>query len=153
MDFDLREHSMHSHEPRSRERKSRTQDDFDSYDSYDSYNLFESKFISRLESRMESKLESRLNMYERQIDQLFDFTYKEQDDIKSLFQLNESNEIIKKRIDIETKLKDLNQCIQYFYYLEIENKKRIESGECYQLMLFIIQIMVICYLLYVNYDT
>ena len=31
------------------------------------------------------QLESKFNMYERQIDQLFDFVYKDQDDIKTLF--------------------------------------------------------------------
>jgi hypothetical protein len=47
-------------------------------------------------------LESKLNMYERQIDQLFDFAYKDQDDIKTLFmvkdELHKCIDIIDKKI-------------------------------------------------------
>ena len=122
-------------------------------------------------------LESKFNMYERQIDQLFDFSYRSQDDTKILFTIKD---LLEKRIDtIEKKydshlifqlnaqsnnqsnnqsntqsnnqLTELKGCIQNYYYLEVENKKRMENGECYQFQLFICQLFIIGYLIYIRF--
>ena len=99
-------------------------------------------------------LESKFNMYERQIDQLFDFSYKEQDNIKTLFKIKDN---IEKYIDeIDKKINDahlneLKSCIQNYYYLEVENKKRIEKCECYQFQLFIVQLFIISYFIYLKF--
>jgi len=122
-------------------------------------------------------LESKFNMYERQIDQLFDFSYRSQDDTKILFTIKD---LLEKRIDtIEKKydshlifqlnaqsnnqsnnqsntqsnnqLTELKGCIQNYYYLEVENKKRMENIECYQFQLFICQIFIIGYLIYIRF--
>jgi hypothetical protein len=116
-------------------------------------------------------------MYERQIDQLFDFSYRSQDDTKILFTIKD---LLEKRIDtIEKKydshlifqlnaqsnnqsnnqsntqsnnqLTELKGCIQNYYYLEVENKKRMENIECYQFQLFICQIFIIGYLIYIRF--
>jgi soluble cytochrome b562 len=99
-------------------------------------------------------LESKLNMYERQIDQLFDFVYKEQDDIKILFKKND--DLIKWLDTIEIQFKngninELKMCIQNYYQLELENKRRMEYHEHYNLQLFIVQIFIICYLIYLKF--
>lgn len=114
-------------------------------------------------------LESKFNMYERQIDQLFDFSYRSQDDTQILFTIKDR---LEKRIDtIEKKydshlifqlnaqsnsqsnsqLTELKVCIQNYYYLEVENKKRMENIECYQFQLFICQIFIIGYLIYIRF--
>ena len=104
-----------------------------------------------LHSITSDALESKFNMYERQIDQLFDFTYKEQDDIKTLFQMKDS---LEKHVDMidqkinNTQLNELKVCIQNYYHLELDNKRRMENIECYQFQLFIVQIVIIGYLLY-----
>lgn len=98
--------------------------------------------------------ESRLNMYERQIDQLFEFTYKDQDDIKILFK---SNDDLSRCFDTIQKqhgcvsVTELHNCIKNYYQLELENKRRMESIECYQFQLFIVQICIIGYLLYLKF--
>lgn len=102
----------------------------------------------------ETSLESKLNMYERQIDQLFEFSYRDQDDIKALFKIKDDlyeslNKFEKKYSDAQ--LTELKQCITNYYYLEIANKKRIEDGEYYQFQLFIFQICIICYLIYLRF--
>ena len=103
---------------------------------------------------IESGLESKLNMYERQIDQLFDFAYRDQDDIKTLFTMKDSTsrqiDSIVKQIN-DAKINELTSCIKNYYYLEIENKKRIENNEWYQFQLFIIQIFIIIYLIYLKF--
>lgn len=105
------------------------------------------------ESR-ETPLESKLNMYERQIDQLFDFTYREQDDIKELFKmidnLEKSFEQIKSQIT-DAQINQLRVCINNYYHLELENKRRLENGECYQFQLFVVQIFIIFYLIYIRF--
>lgn len=96
-------------------------------------------------------LESKLNMYERQIDQLFDFTYKDQDDLKTLFKMND---VLIKRLDIIEKHNDTSQlkiCIQNYYQLELDNKRRMENHECYQFQLFIVQLFIISYLIYLGF--
>ena len=101
----------------------------------------------------ETHLESKLNMYERQIDQLFDFTYREQDDIKGLFKIIDG---LKKSFDNVTtqisdaKLVELKQCITNYYHLELENKRRLENAECYQFQLIIVQMFIIFYLIYIR---
>ena len=110
-----------------------------------------------MEQRMDinwprNPFESKLNMYERQIDQLFEFSYKDQDDIKSLF--NMKNDLIK-RFDTIEKNNDTSQlktCIQNYYQLELENKRRMENHECYQFQLFVVQIFIICYLIYIRFQ-
>jgi hypothetical protein len=104
----------------------------------------------RYEPRTEP-FESRLNMYERQIDQLFEFTYKDQDDIKILFKRNDDlmrgfDTIQKQHGDVS--ITELHNCIKNYYQLELENKRRMESIECYQFQLFIVQIVIMGYLLY-----
>jgi hypothetical protein len=103
---------------------------------------------------IDSILESKLNMYERQIDQLFDFAYRDQDDIKTLFTMKDTMsrqiESIIKQIN-DAKINELTICIQNYYYLEIENKKRIEHNEWYQFQLFVIQIFIIIYLVYLKF--
>ena len=105
-------------------------------------------------------LESKINMYERQIDQLFDFTYKDQDDIKTLFKMiDDLKDDLHKCIDIDKKISDsnineLNQlktCIHNYYHLELDNKRRMLNHECYQFQLFIVQIFIICYLIYLGF--
>ena len=113
-------------------------------------------------------LESKFNMYERQIDQLFDFSYRSQDDIKTLFttkdRLEKRMDTIEKKYDSHmssqsnsqsnsqlNQITELKVCIQNYYYLEVENKKRIENGECYQFQLFICQIFIIGYLIYIRF--
>ena len=97
--------------------------------------------------------EAKLNMYERQIDQLFEFTYKEKDDIERLFKLNDGMgkqlDVIHKKIS-DTQMNELKTCINNYYYLEIENKKRMEAHECYQFQLFIVQIVIIIYIICVR---
>lgn len=105
-------------------------------------------------------LDSKLNMYERQIDQLFEFSYKDQDDIKTLFNikddLHKCIDIIDKRIsDINTShanISQLNICIQNYYQLELDNKRRMLNHECYQFQLFIVQIIIISYLIYLTFQ-
>jgi hypothetical protein len=99
-------------------------------------------------------LELKLNMYERQIDQLFEFSYKDQDDIKTLFrmkdELHKCIDIIDKRIS-ESNLNELKICIQNYYQLELENKRRMEYYEYYNLQIFIVQLFIICYLIYLRF--
>ena len=109
----------------------------------------------------DTRIESKFNMYERQIDQLFDLMYRDQDNIKLLFSRIDS---LQRTIQhIETRLDDsdinsinsLKICIQNYYQLELENKKRMEWCECYQFQLFIVQLFIMCYLAFVyytNYD-
>ena len=95
--------------------------------------------------------ESRLNMYERQIDQLFEFTYKDQDDIKILFNSNDDLMRCFDAIKIQqggVSIIELHNCIKNYYQLELENKRRMESIEYYQFQLFIVQIVIMGYLLY-----
>ena len=114
-----------------------------------------------LRSHSLETLESKFNMYERQLDQLFDFSYRSQDDTKTLFIIKDR---LEKRIDTIEKydshvktdlqlneLKELKVCIQNYYYLEVENKKRMENNECYQFQLFICQIFIIGYLIYIRF--
>lgn len=109
---------------------------------------------TRIDARIDSKIESRMNMYERQIDQLFDFTYRSQDDIKTLFNMNDGLakdlNIIDKRIS-DTQMNELKTCINNYYHLELDNKRRMEHHECYQFQLFIVQIFIICYLTYLRF--
>jgi hypothetical protein len=75
-------------------------------------------------------LESKHNMYERQIDQLFDFSYRDQDEIKTLFKryddLGKCLDTIEKKYSIG-ELPQLKICIQNYYQLELENKHRMEN--------------------------
>ena len=98
-------------------------------------------------------IESRHNMYERQIDQLFDFSYRTQDENKTLFGLIHALEkkIELKTVDKEDSINQLKICIQNYYQLELENKRRMESIDCYQFQLFIVQIVIIGYLLYLKF--
>lgn len=99
-------------------------------------------------------LESKFNMYERQIDQLFEFSYKEQDDIKTLFKMKHD---LSKRLDTiektyrDSNINELKICIQNYYHLELENKRRMENIECYQFQLFIVQICIIGYFIYLRF--
>ena len=106
---------------------------------------------AHFESR--ENLESKLNMYERQIDQLFDFSYKDQDDIKRLFsikdKLQNTLEALEKKDD--SPILELNKCIVNYYHLELENKRRLENAECYQFQLFIVQMFIIFYLIYIRF--
>ena len=94
----------------------------------------------------ESKLESKFNMYERQIDQLFEFAYQSKDEIQVLFKMKDkmtkSIEIIESNINV-SELKQYKECIINYYHLEIENKKRMAVIEFYQFLLFIVQIIII----------
>ena len=102
----------------------------------------------------ETPLESKLNMYERQIDQLFDFSYRDQENIQSLFKmkdnLEKSFDQIKTQFN-DTQIDQLRACITNYYHLELENKRRLENSECYQFQLFILQIFIISYLIYIRF--
>lgn len=116
-----------------------------------------------MEQRMDihwprNPFESKLNMYERQIDQLFEFSYKDQDDIKTLFSMmDDLKNDLHKRIDIidkkinDSNINELKMCIQNYYHLELDNKRRMLNHECYQFQLFIVQIFIICYLIYLGF--
>jgi len=116
---------------------------------------FRSEMNESLQSKLESKLESKFNMYERQIDQLFEFAYQSKDDIQILFKMKDQ---LSKTIDISesnistniSELKQYKECIINYYQLEIENKRRMVSIEFYQFLLFIVQIIIIlaCWLFY-----
>ena len=97
-------------------------------------------------------LESKLNMYERQIDQLFEFAYKDQDDIKTLFSIKDDLEkyVVDKKTN-DSNINEIKICIQNYYHLELENKRRMLDHECYQFQLFIVQIFIICYLIYLKF--
>lgn len=105
--------------------------------------------------------ESKFNMYERQIDQLFDFTYKEQDEIKTLFcvkdDLAKHIDMIDQKINapinsqVNLQVNELKVCIQNYYHLELENKRRMENIECYQFQLFIVHLIVISYLICIRF--
>jgi hypothetical protein len=115
--------------------------------SNDSHNLQDWSY--RPNQDLESKLESRFNMYERQIDQLFDFNYRTQDEIKILFKMKDD---LGKCIDTLEKysideVPQLKMCIHNYYQLELENKRRMEYIECYQFQLFIVIIIIIVYLI------
>jgi hypothetical protein len=106
---------------------------------------------------IESKLESRHNMYERQIDQLFDFTYRTQDDNKTLFGLIHALEkkIELKIVDKEDSINQMNQlkiCIQNYYHLELENKRHMEYIDYYQFQSFIVIIIIIVYLICLRFS-
>ena len=109
---------------------------------------------TRIDARIDSKIESRMNMYERQIDQLFDFSYRSQDDNKTLFKMNDGLakdlNIIDKRIS-DTQMNELKTCINNYYHLELDNKRRMEYHERYQFQIFIVQIFIICYLAYLRF--
>lgn len=123
------------------------------------YRLFVTKMArnqSNWSMRPIDTLESKFNMYERQIDQLFDFSYRSQDDIeslkdniKSLFKmrddLGKSIDTIEKKYSIG-EIPQLKICIQNYYELELENKRRMEYTDCYQFQLFIVIIIIIVYL-------
>ena len=98
-------------------------------------------------------LESKLNMYERQIDQLFEHMYQCQDDIKTLIRMEDVN---KKINDMQNKehneLNELKICIQNYYQLELDNKRRMLNHECYQFQLFIVQLFIICYLIHLRFQ-
>lgn len=102
----------------------------------------------------ESPIDSKLNMYERQIDQLFDFAYRDQDDIKSLIKridnLEKSFDQLKSQIT-DAQINQLRVCINNYYQLELENKRRLENGECYQFQLFVVQMFIIFYLIYIRF--
>jgi hypothetical protein len=103
-------------------------------------------------------LESKLNMYERQMDQLFDFAYKDQDDLKTLFKmmddlkddLHKCIDIIDKKIS-DSNINELKICIQNYYHLELDNKRRMLNHEYYQFQLFIVQLFIISYLIYLGF--
>ncbi len=99
-----------------------------------------------IESKLESKLESKFNMYERQIDQLFEFAYQSKDEIHVLFKMKDkmtkSIEILDTNINV-SELKQYKECILNYYQLELENKKRMGVIEFYQCLLFIVQIIMI----------
>ena len=103
-------------------------------------------------------LESKLNMYERQMDQLFDFAYKDQDDLKTLFKmmddlkddLHKCIDVIDKKIS-DSNINELKTCIHNYYYLELDNKRRMLNHEYYQFQLFIVQLFIICYLIYLKF--
>jgi hypothetical protein len=99
-------------------------------------------------------LESKLNMYERQIDQLFDFIYKNQDDIKVVMKMHDDMyrllDVIRKQHG-DVSITELHNCIKNYYHLELENKGRMATIECYQFILFIVQLSIIVYLLYLNF--
>jgi len=104
---------------------------------------------SKLESKLETKFESKFNMYERQIDQLFEFAYQSKDDIHVLFEMKDK---MSKSIDIIdsniskiniSDLKQYKECILNYYQLELENKKRMIVIEFYQCLLFIVQFVII----------
>ena len=108
---------------------------------------------------LESKLESRFNMYERQIDQLFDFSYRSEDEIKTLFKMKDKmKDDLGKCVDtIEKKysigeIPQLKICIQNYYQLELENKRRMEHIEYYQFQLFIVIIIIIVYLICLRFS-
>jgi hypothetical protein len=109
--------------------------------------------IERVDT-IESRLESKLNMYERQIDQLFDFTYRDQDEIKCLFKkidgLNKSFNNVTTQIS-DAKLLELKQCITNYYHLELENKRRLECSEYYQFQVFVVLLFIIGYLIYMRF--
>jgi hypothetical protein len=97
-------------------------------------------------------LESKLNMYERQIDQLFEHMYQCQDDIKRLIRedgIDKINDIQNKQ---HNELNELKICIQNYYQLELDNKRRMLNHECYQFQLFIVQLFIICYLIYLRFQ-
>jgi len=99
------------------------------------------------------QLESKFNMYERQIDQLFDFVYKDQDDIKTLFKRHDDLSKLLYVIEGQykgAKINELTSCIQSYYHLELENKERMKNHECFQFQLFIVQLIIICYLIYLG---
>lgn len=105
----------------------------------------------------DTKFESRFNMYERQIDQLFEFAYQSKDEIHVLFEMKDK---MSKSIDIIdsniskiniSELKQYKECIVNYYQLELENKKRMVVIEFYQCLLFIVQFVIIialCWFLY-----
>jgi hypothetical protein len=97
-------------------------------------------------------LESKLNMYERQIDQLFEFAYKDQDDIKTLFSIKDDLEkyVVDKKTN-DSNINEIKICIQNYYHLELENKRRMLDHEFYQFQLFIFLIFIICYLIYLKF--
>jgi hypothetical protein len=101
--------------------------------------------IESILSKIESSIEPKFNMYERQIDQLFDFSYRSQDDIKILFKRVDGLDSVKSQIN-NSHIVELNHCVKGYYNLELENKKRMEWIECYQLQLFICQLLIIIYL-------
>ena len=115
---------------------------------YSHSNLYSHSQLHSLET-----LESKFNMYERQIDQLFDFAYRDQDDIKTLFTMNDklrnTLEVLEKKDD--SPLLELNKCIINYYHLELENKRRLENAEWYQFQLFIVQLFIISYLIYIRF--
>ena len=116
-------------------------------------------------------LESKFNMYERQIDQLFDFSYRSQDDIeslkddiKSLFKMRDNLFTITDGINTklncqmneckinEGQINELKICIQNYYHLELENKRRMEYTDCYQFQSFIVIIIIIVYLICLRFS-
>lgn len=110
----------------------------------------------RVDPRSEiiDSLDSKFNMYERQIDQLFDFNYKSQDDIKQLFQMKDgilkTIDSLERNLSDSKQLNDLKICIRNYYELELHNKTRMEWIESYQFQLFIVQLFIICYLIYIS---
>ena len=104
---------------------------------------------------IESKLESRFNMYERQIDQLFDFSYRSEDEIKTLFKryddLGKCLDTIENKYSV-CEVPQLKICIQNYYQLELENKCRMRDIEYYQFQLFIVIIIIIVYLICLRFS-
>ena len=104
---------------------------------------------------IQEDLESKFNMYERQIDQLFDFSYRTQDEIKTLFKMKDdlgrSLDIMDKKYSIG-EIPQLKICIQNYYQLELENKLRMEYTDWYQFQLFIVQIIIIVYLVCLRFS-
>jgi hypothetical protein len=99
-------------------------------------------------------IESRHNMYERQIDQLFDFSYRTQDENKTLFALIHALEkkLELKTIDQEKTVDQLKICIQNYYHLELENKRHMEYIDYYQFQSFIVIIIIIVYLICLRFS-
>jgi hypothetical protein len=110
--------------------------------------------INPLYQDIELRLESKLNMYERQIDQLFDFSYRDQDEIKCLFKridnLDKSFDNIVVQIN-ESQITELKKCITNYYHLELENKRRLEYTEWYQFQVFVVILLIISYLIYMRF--
>jgi two-component SAPR family response regulator len=72
--------------------------------------------------------------------------------------INDLKDELHKCIDtIDKKISGLNMnelktCIHNYYQLEVENKRRMEYYEYYNLQIFIVQIFIICYLIYLRYQ-
>ena len=94
--------------------------------------------------------ESKTNMYERQLDQLFEINYKLEEEIKEIKRLLETSDHnisgLYKRFD-KLKMDEYKTCVRNYYEFTLKNNNQIENIETFNIQICIIIFIIIIMLL------